>query len=88
MGYDRIDRRDEFQKHGSVRAEDLKLAEFILTKPEDRLKRKGSDVISSEETTEEGTDGEYEESEEELAMIMKKGKLFDSLKFHYFFYKI
>ena len=57
-----------------MRAEDLKLAEFILTKPEDRSKRKDSDNTAAEEISEESVDTEYEESEEELAMIMKKGK--------------
>ena len=40
-------------KHSSVRAEDLKLAEFILTKPEDRSKRKDDDNTASEEISEE-----------------------------------
>ena len=73
MGYGRIDSNDDLQKHSSVLAEDLKLEEFILTKPEDRLKRKGSDFTTPEENVEGSTEGEYEESEEELAMIMKKG---------------
>ena len=69
-----FDRRSR-HKPTSVRAEDLKLAEFILTKPEDRSKRKDNDNTASEEISGEKEDLEYEESEEELAMIMKKGIL-------------
>ena len=54
-------------------AEDLKLAEFILTKPEDRLKRKGSTDANSKIDHDDAIDSDYEESEEEIAMIMKKG---------------
>ena len=54
-------------------AEDLKLAEFILTKPEDRLKRKGSTDANSRIDHDDAIDSDYEESEEEIAMIMKKG---------------
>ena len=54
-------------------AEDLKLAEFILTKPEDRLKRKGSTGANSKIDHVDAIDSDYEESEEEIAMIMKKG---------------
>ena len=56
-------------------AEDLKLAEFILTKPEDRLKRKGSTDANSRIDHDDAIDSDYEESEEEIAMIMKKGSL-------------
>ena len=56
-------------------AEDLKLAEFILTKPEDRLKRKGSADANSKIDHDDPIDSDYEESEEEIAMIMKKGSL-------------
>ena len=56
-------------------AEDLKLAEFILTKPEDRLKRKGSTDANSRIDHEDAIDSDYEESEEEIAMIMKKGSV-------------
>ena len=56
-------------------AEDLKLAEFILTKPEDRLKRKGSTDSNSRIDHDDAIDSDYEESEEEIAMIMKKGLL-------------
>ena len=56
-------------------AEDLKLAEFILTKPEDRLKRKGSTGANSRIDHVDALDSDYEESEEEIAMIMKKGAL-------------
>ena len=58
----------------------MKLAEFILTKPEDRSKRKDNDNTASEEISGEKEDLEYEESEEELAMIMKKGILLIELK--------
>ena len=54
-------------------AEDLKLAEFILTKPEDRLKRKGSTGANAKIDHDDTIDSDYEESEEEIAMIMKKG---------------
>ena len=74
-----FDRRNR-NKHTSVRAEDLKLAEFILTKPEDRSKRKDNDNTASEEISGEKEDLEYEESEEELAMIMKKGILWIKFK--------
>ena len=61
-----------------MRAEDLKLAEFILTKDDDRSKRKGNDKDMIRDGNEgdnkyNSEEDDYEESEEELAMIMKKG---------------
>ena len=44
-----------------------------MTKPEDRLKRKGSTDANSKIDHEDAIDSDYEESEEEIAMIMKKG---------------
>ena len=75
MSFDRQNRNGDYNEHSLVLAEDLKLAEFILTKPEDRSKRKGDDELSSEKNSDEVTNDEYEESEEELAMIMKKGNI-------------
>ena len=75
MSFDRQNRKGDYNEHSLVLAEDLKLAEFILTKPEDRSKRKGDDELSSEKNGDNVTNDEYEESEEELAMIMKKGNI-------------
>ena len=80
LSFDRPGRNGGPYKDSAVSAEDLKLAEFILTKGEDRSKRKGSDDTIDvgekpllKENIDEITEREYEESEEELAMIMKKG---------------
>ena len=75
MSFDRRDKNLNNHKHSSVSAEDLKLAEFILTKPEDRLKRKGSTDANSRIGHDDAIDSDYEESEEEIAMIMKKGSI-------------
>ena len=80
MPFERSGRNGEPYIDSAVLAEDLKLTEFILTKGEDRSKRKGGDdKISvggeplSEENIDDNTEKDYEESEEERAMIMNKG---------------
>ena len=74
-------------KNSAVSAEDLKLAEFILTKGEERSKRKGSEESTDvdnealfEENNNDDMQGDYEESEEEVAMIMKKGKIYFAVR--------
>ena len=69
------------QQGSSVSADDLQLAELILTRDEDRSKRKGNandedveDGGQTEKAIESVEEEEYDENQEELEMIMKKGK--------------